>query len=321
MTKIAVGRRERRFRNLGSNSIEVVASDAAGYDRHAPPSLEHDLGSFGVANESVSPHTHAMKQRFLCRLACTFVAAGLVGLARGNDDLRKANAETVKGSLPKASGELAVAIRYLQAKGTSHAHIYLYREDGRLLRQLTRDEKGQDRSPVFAPNGETIVFTRELPKEVKEFWSVEPRGRGLSLGNSPPPPIGIWQGNSLFFSNLEPKDWPENKPQPGSPAMEGEPPARYAAPDGSVELILGEVKGDEDNGVDGPGHGGSYILRNLKSGKETKLRDVAGFEGLWELLHSSENPEHFFHFDGPLRVAFFGLHLNSTDGDGLLPKS
>jgi hypothetical protein len=255
-----------------------------------------------------------MKQRSFRRIACAILASGLLGIAGANDDLGKSNAETVKGSAPKASGELAVAIRYLQAEGTSHAHIYLYREDGKLLRQLTRDEKGQDRSPVFARDGKTIVFTRELSKEVKEFWSVEPRGGGFKK-LAAAPDWYLARGNSLFFNNLEPKDWPENKPQPGSPTLGGESPARYAAPDGSVELLLGEVKGDEDNGTDGPGHGRSYLLRDLKSGKETKLGDVAGFEGLWELLHSSEDPEHFFHFDGPLRVAFFGLHLNSTDGD------
>lgn len=43
-----------------------------------------------------------------------------------------------------APREIVVAIRYLQAEGTSHAHLYLYREDGKLLRQLTSDNTGQD---------------------------------------------------------------------------------------------------------------------------------------------------------------------------------
>jgi hypothetical protein len=249
-----------------------------------------------------------MKQRFFRRIACAFVAAGLLATAWGNDELNKSKVETMKGSAPKTSGELAVAIRYLQAEGTSHAHIYLYREDSKLLRQLTRDDKGQDRSPVFASDGKTIVFTRIISQDAKEFWSVEPRGGGLHKLDAAPEWY-LAKGNSLFFNNLEPKEWPENKPQPGSPAMEGEPPTRYAAPDGSVELVLGEVKGDEDNGIDGPGHGRGYLLRDLKSGQETKLGDVPGFEGLWELLHSSKDPEHFFHFDGPaarrlLRAAF-----------------
>jgi len=60
--------------------------------------------------------------------------------------------------------EIVVAIRYLQAVGTSHSHLYLYREDGKLLRQLTDDNSGQDVDPIFSPDGETIVLTREKDK-------------------------------------------------------------------------------------------------------------------------------------------------------------
>jgi hypothetical protein len=61
-----------------------------------------------------------------------------------------------------AASEIVVAIRYLQAQGESHAHLFLYREDGTLLRQLTKEDSGQDLDPIFAPDGETIVFTRDL---------------------------------------------------------------------------------------------------------------------------------------------------------------
>src|SRR5437762_10258403 len=49
--------------------------------------------------------------------------------------------------LPAAS-EIVIAIRYLQTEGTSHSHLYLYREDGKILRQLTTDNSGQDVDPV-----------------------------------------------------------------------------------------------------------------------------------------------------------------------------
>jgi len=245
-----------------------------------------------------------MKRRFLCTIGCALLAPGFLRLTRADEVPRES----------RAQGELAVAIRYLQAEGISHAHIYLYREDGKLLRQLTRDETGQDRSPTFSPDGTAIVFTREIPTAAKEFWTVEPLGGGLHKLNSAPEWY-LAPNASPFFTNREPGDWPENKPRPGSPGLEDEPPKRYTAPDGSVELVLGETKGDDNNGIDGPGHGASYLLRDLKSGKETKMDTVPGFEGLWELLHSSKDLEQFFYFDGPLRVAFFGLHLNSTEGD------
>jgi hypothetical protein len=53
----------------------------------------------------------------------------------------------------------------------------------------------------------------------------------------------------------------------------------------------------------------------LASGDETELGTLPGFLGLYELLHRSDDPTQMFLFDGPFRLAFFGLHLDSTDGD------
>jgi hypothetical protein len=36
---------------------------------------------------------------------------------------------------------------------------------------------------------------------------------------------------------------------------------------------------------------------------------------VFEVLHRRESKDDRFLFDGPLRLVFFGLHLNSTDGD------
>src|SRR5260221_2606407 len=77
-----------------------------------------------------------------------------------------------------AGSEIVVANRYVQAEGTSHSHLYLYREDGKFLRQLTHDNGGQERDPIFAPDGEAIVFTRETGGRT-EIWSVEPLGGNL----------------------------------------------------------------------------------------------------------------------------------------------
>src|SRR6266699_6018362 len=74
-----------------------------------------------------------------------------------------------------ADAEIVIAIRYLQAEGTSHSYLYLYREDGKLLRQLTNDNSGQDSGPIFAPDGSMIVFTHEEPNNSREFWSIDPR--------------------------------------------------------------------------------------------------------------------------------------------------
>ena len=208
----------------------------------------------------------------------------------------------------KAAGEIVVAMRYLLPKGVSHAHLYLYREDGRLLRQLTSSNSGQDQEPIFSPDGETIVFTRLKPRGVKEFWSIFPRGGGLHKLASEP----VWYAKSTsspFFTD-------SSEQGPGWPAFPGQIPIPNPIPipaqDSSVELILKTTKSYDDQ-LDGPGHGKQYILHNLHTGENTELGTLPGFVGLFDLLHDQNH--HYFLLEGALKVAFFGLHLDSTDGD------
>ncbi len=80
-------------------------------------------------------------------------------------------------------------------------------------------------------------------------------------------------------------------------------------------MILREDPTDEDDQIDGPGHGKHYLLRDLKTGVETDFGKVPGFYGVFGLLHDNQDKNQHFLFEGPLRLAFFDLHLNSTDGD------
>jgi hypothetical protein len=210
-----------------------------------------------------------------------------------------------------ADAEIVIAIRYLQAEGTSHSHLYLYREDGKLLRQLTNDNSEQDSGPIFAPDGSMIVFTREKPNDVREFWSVEPLGKTLKkLDAAPDWYVGA--KSSPYFTNIEPEESASATPAP-SPAATLVP--IYKSPDDSVELVLREDPKDEDDQGDGPGHGKHYLLRDLKTGAETEFDKLPGFYGVFGLLHEKQDKDQHFLFDGPLRLAFFDLHLNSTDGD------
>jgi hypothetical protein len=226
----------------------------------------------------------------------------------------------VAASVPteaRAASEIVIAIRYLQAAGTSHSHLYLYREDGKLLRQLTSDNSGQDSAPIFAEDGGMIVFTREKPNNVREFWSIEPHGTHLKKLDAAPD----WYTSaksSPYFTNMEPEESPSPNPaaSPEESASPAEtPPPSYKSPDGSVELVLREDPKDEDDQVDGPGHGKHYLLRDLKTGAETEFDKLPGFYGVFGLLHEKQDKDQHFLFDGPLRLAFFDLHLNSTDGD------
>ena len=217
----------------------------------------------------------------------------------------------ISGTQGRADSEIVVAIRYLRAQGTSHSHLYLYREEGKLLRQLTDDNSGQDAGPIFAPDGSTIAFAREKPNNVREFWSIDPRGTGLKKLDAAPDWY-IQAKSSPYFTNVEPEESTSATPDPSSAAT---PVPTYKSPDDSVELVLRLDPNDEDDQINGPGHGKHYLLRNLKTGTETEFEKLPGFYGVAWLLQGSEHKHECFLFDGPLRVAFFGLHLNSTDGD------
>jgi len=193
----------------------------------------------------------------------------------------------------------------------------LYREDGRLLRQLTNDNSGQDSAPIFAPDGASIVFTRERPKGVREFWSVDPLGKALKKLDAAPD----WYAgakSSPYFTNIDPEEpaSPNSTVPPEESASPSSTPTpTYKSPDGSVELVLREDPKDEADQINGPGHGKHYLLRDLRTGTETEFGKIPGFYGAFEILHDSQNKDQYFLFDGLLRIAFFDLHLNSTDGD------
>lgn len=207
----------------------------------------------------------------------------------------------------KAASEIVVAIRYLQAQGESHAHLFLYREDGKLLRQLTKEESGQDQDPMFAPDGESIVFAREIGENKFEFWSVEPRGGAPKRLEAEPD----WYAGakSSYFA------WPDlGSGDDESATPFGQRAPRFRTPDGSVELVLREIKQDENDSINGPEHGRHYLLRDLKAGTEIEFWKLPGFDGAVEQLQLKDREDRFL-IEPPLRLAFFGVHLNSTDGD------
>ena len=210
-----------------------------------------------------------------------------------------------------ADAEIIIAIRYLEAQRTSHSHLYLYREDGKLLRQLTSDNSGQDSDPTFAGDGATIVFTREKPNNVREFWSIDPGGKNSKKLDVAPDWYTSAQ-SSPYFTNIDPEE-STSTTSAASPVVI--PVPTYKSPDDSVELVLRLDPNDEDDQINGPGHGKHFLLRDLKTATETEFDKIPGFYGAFEILHDSQDKNRDFLFEGPLRLAFFGLHLNSTDGD------
>ena len=241
----------------------------------------------------------------------------------------------------RGDSEIVVAIRYLQAKGTSHSHLYLYHEDGKLLRQLTNDNSGQDSDPIFASDGETIVFTREKPNDAREFWSIDPRGTKLKKLDAAPEWYSATKSSPAFTSGDE-EEAPSSSPTPpqeesasaaASPVTTDEsaaqrehssvtaldavadatdrPPEIIKAPDGSGEIFWRKGKEGE-----GPEEVLNWVMwfRDSKSGQETQIGRLPGFPS-FEPLQIRGNKDPQFLFEGPLRLIFFSCHLDSTNGD------
>lgn len=224
------------------------------------------------------------------RCRCLFLAA-LLSLP-----LRFPSAST-HASEP-APGEIVVVNRYLQQSGESHAHLYLYREDGKLLRQLTNDERGQDETPVFAPDGETIVFTRELPDHTKQCWSIEPRGGNLHGLPAAPDWYTSTQSSPSFNGNS---------------GVEGTNQRAFPTPDGHGEVQLIPAP-DED-----PQDIFKWIVR-LRTGDHSQPVELGRVEGSGtpDLLSCpAVSAAPCFLREGAWTVAFCEIHRDSTDGSSL----
>jgi hypothetical protein len=247
------------------------------------------------AADSVNTSAMTRYTRLLLTLACALV------LLAGN----------------RSRADVVVAIRYLQPKGTSHSHLYLYADGGKLLRQLTKDDSGQDFDPIFAPDGKTIVFSREKKDDVVETWSIKPDGSGLKQLERPPEWYAATK-SSPYFTNFEPEPAaeaePPASPEPSPAAAEEDPPRTFRAPDDSVEVVARRLADDEDDSANSERTGKHFLLRDLKAGTEVEMGTLPGFVGLWDVLQLRGTDTAFL-FEGALRTIFFGLHLNSTDGD------
>ena len=191
--------------------------------------------------------------------------------------------------LRAAPSEIVVAIRYLQQTGASHAHLFLFREDGTVLRQLTKDDSGQDRNPVFAPDGETIVFTRELPDGVKQPWSVEPRGNNLHLLDAAPD----WYRqtkNSPHFA------YPEDKVDAPTPTPPNATRPVFPINDLTAVVLVPTADADKENPDEW-----TAMFRE-KNGHETAVGHVSGWM-----------PRQLLCQESALQVAFIFTSLGSTD--------
>jgi hypothetical protein len=236
---------------------------------------------------------------------------------------------------------VVVAIRYLQIQGVSHSHIYLYRGDGKLVRQLTHANSGQDIDPIFSSDGREIIFKRA--GSVDEFWSVATGGGNLHHLDRAPD----WYADAI--KKPVPRfDYPPSVRLPHNPDQQrladyvkpGD--VVYAAPDNSVAIVLKDSVSEADPADDW--YPKDLYLRDSQSQAdvlisklpfvsleasstktENVMRRTAGGGERYEtksdnevgpldgLLVCNDSP---FLFIGPMRIAFLRQHRGSTYCEG-----
>jgi hypothetical protein len=190
--------------------------------------------------------------------------------------------------------EIVVAIRYLQAEGISHSQLFLFREDGTLLRQLTDERAGQVKRPVFGPAGKSIIFTRVVRAGKSEYWSVDPKEGNLRRLKRAP----------AWYAAAESSDYFET---PNAPARDDS--GAYTTPDGAQRLTTTDAEDGDDCCK-------TFVVQNVKTGESVKLENKPEeFEAPMGVMTSHQHAKRVFLTTSPLRVVFFWNHLNSTDGE------
>jgi hypothetical protein len=201
--------------------------------------------------------------------------------------------------------DVALSIRYFKTEGTSHYHLYLYGDDGRVIRQLTAPEDAQDTAPMFSMDGSMIYFTREQHGR-KQIFSLRPNGTQLhAVEEAPagyPPRVAdqayeaggdndsLWQvrGKDLFLTT----------------------------PDGKQEVIL---NGDDNFKHSDPSFEANAFkaltIRDPATGQEKHIPTGGDEEQNYcDLATRAKSP--FLILPG-LRLAFYWQWQGSTDGPRL----
>lgn len=244
----------------------------------------------------------------------------------------------------EAVSRVVVAIRYLQIDGTSHSHLYLFDGKAGVVRQLTRDESGQDHNPAFAPGGERIIYQRK--SRAGDRWrSIQINGKGDRLLDGAPAWLAKRPDKPSRF------DYPESVPYPGgmriyTASRAGE--IVFKSPGGSSVLVLkdgGDQPADPRDPTWFPkvswlreeGHDQDEAVEMLPIFSPAREKGESDF---WtaplprgEVPHERQINEDGSVFGGsqecvmmvgkspflavpPLCAAFFSQHRGSTDGVG-----
>lgn len=206
-----------------------------------------------------------------------------------------------------AQAEVAISIRYFKTEGTSHYHLFLYSDDGKVLRQLTAPKDAQDTAPMFTADGKEIYFTREQ-RGRKQTFSIHPEGTQLHAVQEAPagyPPQTEDQEYALSGGGDNDSLWQAR----GEDLL-------MKTPDGKQEVILKSA--DNYKHSDSAFEANAFkalTIRDLRDGQEQRV-STAGDEEDNYCDFATHKKSPFLILPG-LRVAFYWQWQGSTAGPRL----
>lgn len=192
------------------------------------------------------------------------------------------------------AADVAISIRYLHPKGKSHAAIFLFGTDGKLIRQITEPNDSQDVNPSFAPDGKSIIFTSENDSTQKRVLvSLDLASKGAKVIAGEPP---AWYKSRVIAKGFS-----------GDDDAAAPTPARdtYPTADGAYTIVLKPSKEKDADESDK-----EAFLRIGQKPALIPFRKMPGFVSFW-MLHKTDAP--FPPIAQPRIAVFDGSH-NSTDG-------
>lgn len=202
-----------------------------------------------------------------------------------------------------ARAEVAIAIRYFKLKGTSHFHLFLYSDDGKVIRELTAPEDAQDTSPMFSVDGNLIYFTREQHGK-KQIFSIQPNGDHLQAVDNAPAGYPPQATDGVYSDEKEPE------------MITRGDDLFLKTPDEKQEVVLKSADNfkRQDPSFEANGFG-ALSIRDTASGQETRV-PTTGEETQNFCYFVSREKSPFLAVPG-LRVAFYLQWQGSTDGPRL----
>lgn len=190
--------------------------------------------------------------------------------------------------------DVAISIRYLAPKGKSHAAIFLFDGQGKLVRQLTKPGEDQDYAPAFSPDGNEIIFRRVHDEdEAKKFLVVDRNGRAVRPVEGELPG---WYAERVVATAFGGSDSLAVEPETKDPVR------TYPSPDGALAIVTKLNPADEDHPL-------TFLREN--QGPLLPLAKMPGFSVFWFVTLDHGSP---FFITPKLRAAFFRGEHDSTKG-------